>query len=99
MKASLGLSRIPLPMLERLLLSIQRSRIESPLSEADLIDGGFETIAADVVTALGGVDEAGVIACLKVTISERVHRPPPRLDLVWTGPETKASVAKNTGLV
>ncbi len=32
-------------------------------------------------------------------IAERVSRPPPRLDLVWTGPETRASVARSTHLV
>jgi phosphatidylserine/phosphatidylglycerophosphate/cardiolipin synthase-like enzyme len=36
---------------------------------------------------------------LQLVIAERIHRPPPRLDLVWTGPETRASVARSTGLV
>jgi hypothetical protein len=34
-----------------------------------------------------------------VSIAERVHRPPPRLNLVWTGPETRASVARGTSFV
>jgi phosphatidylserine/phosphatidylglycerophosphate/cardiolipin synthase-like enzyme len=34
-----------------------------------------------------------------MVIAERLHRPPPRLDLVWTGPETRASVARSTHLV
>jgi phosphatidylserine/phosphatidylglycerophosphate/cardiolipin synthase-like enzyme len=94
-----GLSRIALPMLEQLLASVERGRLECPFSEADLIDAGFKGIAADVVEALRGCDEVGLGVALRVAIAERVHRPPPRLDLVWTGPETKASIARDTGLV
>ncbi|MGE0871404.1 MAG: DISARM system phospholipase D-like protein DrmC [Kofleriaceae bacterium] len=94
-----GLSRIALPMLEQLLTAIDRGRLDCPFSEADLIDAGFKGIASDVVEALQGADRAGISVALRVAIAERVHRPPPRLDLVWTGPETKASIAQDTGLV
>lgn len=73
--------------------------MECPFTEADLIDAGFRGHSCDVVQALGGVDAAGTGAALRVAIAERVHRPPPRLDLVWTGPEAQASVAQSTGLV
>ncbi len=86
-------------MLEQLLAAVERGRIECGFSEADLIDAGFKGIAADVVETLRGADEVGLAIALRVAISERVHRPPPRLDLVWTGPETKASTARDTGLV
>jgi phosphatidylserine/phosphatidylglycerophosphate/cardiolipin synthase-like enzyme len=99
MKPPLGLSRIPLPMLEELAASVEHARIDCPLTEAGLIDSGWRGRTRDVVEALGQADKLGVLAAIRVTIAERVHRAPPRLDLVWTGPETKASVARSTGLV
>jgi len=99
MKAARGLTRIALPMLEQLLTVVESSRLEFPFGEADLIEAGFHGLASDVVEALRGIDRVGVAVALRVAIAERVHRPPPRLDLVWTGPETKASIAKDTGLV
>jgi phosphatidylserine/phosphatidylglycerophosphate/cardiolipin synthase-like enzyme len=86
-------------MLEQLLLAVERGRLECPFWDADLVDAGFMGITADVVETLRGVDSAGVRVALRVAIAERVHRPPPRLDLVWTGPETRASVARSTALV
>ncbi len=94
-----GLTRIPLPMLELLLSVIERRRLECPFSEADLVDAGFHGFAEDVVAAFAGIDSVGVVAALRMVIAERLDRPPPRLDLVWTGPETRASVARSTHLV
>jgi len=99
MTTSRGLSRIPLATLEQLLAAVERGRVACPFTEADLVDSGFRGATADVVEALRGVDASGVLAVLRVVVAERVHRPPPRLDLVWTGPETKASIARDTGLV
>lgn len=99
MKTARGLSRIALPVLEQLLVAVERERLECPFSEADLIDAGFKGIATDVLEAVLGADAVGLAIALRVAIAERLHRPPPRLDLVWTGPETKASTAKDTGLV
>jgi phosphatidylserine/phosphatidylglycerophosphate/cardiolipin synthase-like enzyme len=93
-----GLSRVPAPMLELLVATIENGRLECPFTVNDLADVGFRGPAADVVAALGGVDRSGVLAALRVALAEREHRPPPRLDLVWTGPETKASVARSTAL-
>lgn len=94
-----GLSRIPLPMLEELASSIEQGRVDCPLTQAGLIDSGLRGRTQDIVDALGETDRRGVLAAIRITIAERMHRPPPRLDLVWTGPETKASVARSTGLV
>jgi phosphatidylserine/phosphatidylglycerophosphate/cardiolipin synthase-like enzyme len=55
--------------------------------------------ASDVVGVLGGTDRMCAVVALRVAIAERVHRPPPRLDLVWTGPETRATVAQSTSSV
>src|SRR5687768_5301336 len=94
-----GLSRIPLSVLEQLLSAVERSRLECPFSNADLIDAGFKGRTADVVDALGDVDRSAVVVALRIAIAERVHRPPPRLDLVWTGPETLSSVSRGTSFV
>ena len=94
-----GLSRIALPMLEQLLAVVESGRLECPFSEADLIDAGFRGFGRDVLDALADADKIGLAVALRVAIAERVHRPPPRLDLVWTGPETKASTSRSTALV
>lgn len=99
MSAGLGLTRVPLPVLEQILLLIASDRVECPCSEAALLSAGLRGPMADVAQALGGLEQAAAMAVLRVAIAERVHRPPPKLDLVWTGPETHASVAQSTGLV
>lgn len=99
MTAPFALSRIPLHMLEQVLSLVKQGRIECPLSVGDLLDAGFHGRATDVVETLTGLDAAGVASSLRVAIAERVHRPPPRLELVWTGPETRASVSRSTALV
>lgn len=86
-------------MLEQLLSCVERGRLECPLAEADLVDGGFQGNTADVVEVLRGADHARTTTALQVAIAERVHRPPPRLDLVWTGPETRASTSRSTAMV
>ncbi len=93
-----GLTRVSLPMLEHLLSALERGRLECPFSEADLVDSGFHGAASDVVEALDEVDTRGAVTALRLVIADRVHRPPPRLDLVWTGPETRASRARSTSL-
>lgn len=99
MNASRGLSRIPLHMLEQVLGLLEQRRIACPLSAADLVDAGFHGRAQDLADVLAGVDLPGAVAALRVAVAERIYRPPPRLELVWTGPETRASVARNTSLV
>lgn len=94
-----GLSRIPQHMLEQILDLLTQGRLECPITAADLVDAGFHGRASDVAEALAGVDRAGAEAALRITIAERVYRPPPRLELVWTGPETRASIARSTALV
>jgi len=92
-----GLTRVSLPMLEQVLVSLETGRLSCPFSEADLIDSGFHGAAAEVVDAVGHSGTAASIAAVRLVVAERVHRPPPRLELVWTGPETRASVARSTG--
>jgi len=94
-----GLSRIPLPLLEQVLGLLTQGRLECPLQASDLIDAGFHGRAEDLEETLAGSDRAATEAALRIAIAERVHRPPPRLELVWSGPETHASMARSTALV
>jgi phosphatidylserine/phosphatidylglycerophosphate/cardiolipin synthase-like enzyme len=94
-----GLSRIPRHMLEQVLGMLEQGRLDCPLTVADLADAGFHGRPADLVEVFAGVDRVGVAAALRVAIAERIYRPPPRLELVWTGPETRASVARSTALI
>lgn len=96
--STLGLTRVSLPTLQQILDALESGRLACPFSEADLIDSGFHGSATEVVEALAIVDTASALTSVRLVIAERVHRPPPRLDLVWTGPETRASVARSTGL-
>jgi phosphatidylserine/phosphatidylglycerophosphate/cardiolipin synthase-like enzyme len=86
-------------LLEHALSLVEQGRLECPLSAADLNDAGLGARAAEAGDVLGGLDRSAVCVVLRVAIAERVHRLPPRLDLVWTGPETRASVAQSTALI
>jgi phosphatidylserine/phosphatidylglycerophosphate/cardiolipin synthase-like enzyme len=99
MTSSKGLTNIPLPVLEELLVSLERGRLDCPFTEADLAECGFRGPAAEVTALFTAADTATVRTTLCAVIAERIHRPPPHLDLVWTGPETRASVARSTALV
>lgn len=99
MKTPRGLSRIPLPTLEAILALLDQERLECPLSESDLIDAGIHGKARDISVALADVNRTGAMSALRIAIAERVYRPPPRLELVWSGPETRSSGARSTSLV
>jgi phosphatidylserine/phosphatidylglycerophosphate/cardiolipin synthase-like enzyme len=95
----LGLCRVPLPVLAEVLEAIEQGRVDCPATEADLLAGGFGTLSRSVADALTGCDRAAAGAAIRLVIAERVHRPPPRLRLVWTGPESWASVSRDTSMV
>lgn len=82
----LGLSRVPLPVLTQILAAIEQDRIDFPITEADLLASGFGARSAVLAAALRGCDRAAATVALTLVLAERVHRPPPKLNLVWTGP-------------
>ncbi|MCC6521905.1 MAG: phospholipase [Polyangiaceae bacterium] len=47
----------------------------------------------------GSLDRTGVEVALRLVLAERAHRPPPRLDLVWTGPEVQTAPTRDTAIV
>jgi phosphatidylserine/phosphatidylglycerophosphate/cardiolipin synthase-like enzyme len=99
MTPPLGLSRVPQHTLEQVLRLLEQGRLECPVTAGELASVGVHGRTLDIADALAGADRAGAAAVLRVAVAERVHRPPPRLELVWTGPETRASVARSTALV
>ena len=96
---SLGLSQVPLPLLVQLQDAVERGRIDCPITEAELQAEGFGALSQPIAEALQGCDRGAVGAALRLLVSERVHRPPPRLNLVWTGPESWASVSRDTSMI
>lgn len=94
-----ALSGLPLHDLEALLRAVQRGNVDCPVTEAALLAAGFGNRASQAAVALAGANQAGVEAALRAAIAERMYRPPPRLELVWTGPETPTSATRDTSVV
>lgn len=94
-----GLSDVSLTDLRALLQAVEQARVPCPLEATALSASGFAHAAAEVTRALSGLSREGVTAALRIAIAERVHRPPPRLDLVWTGPEARTSTSRDTAVV
>jgi phosphatidylserine/phosphatidylglycerophosphate/cardiolipin synthase-like enzyme len=86
-------------VLEQLLESVERKLIDCPLTEAELGAAGYGPLGAPILEALRGLGPEAVRASLRLVMAERIHRPPPRLRLVWTGPEARESVARDTGRI
>ena len=94
-----ALSRISLPDLRTLEHAIQGNRVSCPLTESALLSIGLGHATSPLLTVLVGLNQSGVEAVLAATIAERIHRPPPRLDLVWTGPEARSATTRDTAIV
>jgi phosphatidylserine/phosphatidylglycerophosphate/cardiolipin synthase-like enzyme len=94
----LGLSPVPEPLLRQLAEAVAAGRIACPLAETRLQATGLGPLARTIAPVLAGLDAAATLAVLRVAIAERVHRAPPRISLVWTGPEGNASTANDTAL-
>ena len=52
-----------------------------------------------VADAFHGCDPAAAGATFRLVIAKRMHRPPPRLTLLWTGPDSCASVSRDTSMI
>jgi phosphatidylserine/phosphatidylglycerophosphate/cardiolipin synthase-like enzyme len=94
-----ALSQVPRAIVEQLVVAIERRRVSCPVTDADLVDEGFGAVSTTLLGALAGLNEAGTLAVLRSVLAERTYRPPPRLDLVWTGPDARGSVSRDTGMV
>lgn len=93
------LADVPKALLEQLAVAVERDRVDCPLSEIELVDEGLGAIARSVLSSLRGLDKRSVLIVLRAILAERTHRPPPRIDLVWSGPEARGSSSRDTSLV
>lgn len=95
-----GLSDVPLSELRAVRRAVEDGRLGLPIQEFALVSAGVPQRRCRALgRALAGLDAAGARAALDLVIAERVHRPPPRLQLVWTGPEAKGTSARDTSIV
>ena len=94
-----GLSHVPLPVLMQVLDAIEDERLDCPVSDSALMATGFGVLAGGIASTLRGLGRDAATRALRLVIAERVHRPPPRLSLVWTGPESRGSLSRDTALV
>jgi hypothetical protein len=93
-----GLTELTLPELRQLLRGIQSGALKVPLSPTALQADGLGS-ALVPLRALGQLDATALIAVLRTAIAERVGRPVPKVDLVWTGPEPRVSRTRDTAVV
>ena len=92
---SRGLTDIALPELRHLVALLASGELGAPFDTFALASSGVPARCCEpVAAALHGLDASTAQALLRVAIAERHYRPPPRLDLVWTGPEAKGTNAR-----
>jgi hypothetical protein len=96
--ASSGISRVPLPALEHLSRLISSGALRTPLTETALQAQGLGGHWSDLAW-LSGLDSAGLLAVFRAAMAERSARSSLRTELVWTGPETRVSAARDTAVV
>ncbi len=88
---------MPSEELERLAAAFERGAIGCPIEGAELRAHGFAP--AVIVAALEGLDARAAVRLLRALVADRNQRPPPRLDLVWTGPETRIAMSRDTAVL
>lgn len=94
-----SLVQIQLAELRALHHALAAGRVPWPLRASSLQAEGLGHHVTSLLTALGDLDRAGVLALLDVVIAERTHQTAPRVHLVWTGPEAKRASALDTAVV
>jgi phosphatidylserine/phosphatidylglycerophosphate/cardiolipin synthase-like enzyme len=82
--------------LERLRDLVRRNVLSCPLGDTDLRAEGFD---AAKFAALRDLDRASLECVLEIVIADRANRPPPHLELVWTGPETRIARSRDTAVL
>lgn len=84
--------------LETLAKAIERKSVRFPLSGAKLRALGAARLEPHLAL-LGGLDAAQAQALLSCVLAERRQQRGPRIELVWTGPDLRQSVIRDTGIV
>jgi phosphatidylserine/phosphatidylglycerophosphate/cardiolipin synthase-like enzyme len=98
MSGGRGLTDVATSTLEQICDEVAVGRLRCPLETGSLHmcrRDAAETVAA----ATAGLDAASVKGMLTTVIAERHAPREPEVELVWTGPDTPASVARDTRVV
>lgn len=83
--------------LERLHAALVGQRVPFPLSRLSLLGEGLEALS-ELTTVLNSVGRDGCLAAVAAVIAER-RRTAASPELVWTGPESRRSGARDTAVV
>jgi phosphatidylserine/phosphatidylglycerophosphate/cardiolipin synthase-like enzyme len=93
-----GVSKVPRPALEHLLRLLDAGALCAPLTQTGLQAHGYGGLWPDLAW-LAGLERSGLLAVLRAVVAERLAWQAPRNQLVWTGPETRVSAARDTAVV
>lgn len=93
-----GLTAVTAPDLRTLLFLVKANRLSVPITQVGLqsVNLGHLTGSLGI---LDGVDRGGMLAALSIALAERESARERTVELVWTGPETKASTSRDTSVV
>ncbi len=92
-----NLARVPTSELKRLARAIELGAVSVPLREAELRAEGLPV--AELIPVLGGLEREPLTRVLGALVADRELRPPPHLDLVWTGPEARGASSRDTAVL
>jgi hypothetical protein len=90
-----GLWELSTERLEDLRAALGRAVVGSPVTGAGLDAEGFGA-ERDSVRELVGLPREHAVALVDALLGDRRHRPPPHLELVWSGPETGGTESRDT---
>jgi phosphatidylserine/phosphatidylglycerophosphate/cardiolipin synthase-like enzyme len=98
--SSRGLTNVSQRELQDLVRAIDAGWLSFPCTALGLGQVGLDAgHCSDVLALFAPCGPAAARSLITVAIAERLHRPPPRLELVWTGPEAEGNVARDTGII
>lgn len=93
---AIDLSDVSTPVLERAVELLASGRLTAPMSVFQLNAHGLAALGG---AGLGDLSTESVTAVIAAVLAERRHSTEPEPELVWTGPETKVSSARDTSVV
>jgi len=95
-----SLAAIAISDLHAIQRGLRSGRVVCPLRLVDLQAAGLSPRTCDAaMAALAELDIRAVDAILELVLSERSSRPAHHVELVWTGPEARQSLARDTAVV
>lgn len=98
MSSGVGLTAVTMPDLRTLLSLVKARRLPVPITLAGLQSVNLGHLAG-YLSVLDGADRCGATAALSVALAEREIGSKAIVELVWTGPESKASTSRDTAVV